>query len=79
MRPQPDNTSALDAGAVAAEMRISERTARYWLRIWLALGVRGIRTERARGRYGVRYVVDPDVVTRWRACELPVPRAALAA
>ena len=79
MRPQVDESSALDAGQVAAAIGVSERTARYWLRIWLALGVSGIRTERARGRYGVRYVVEPDVITRWRACELPVPRAALAA
>ena len=36
-------------------------------------GVAGIRKVPSRGRYGFRWSVAPDLVTRWIACELPSP------
>jgi hypothetical protein len=69
-------SASLDSEALARAMGVPAPTVRRWLRAWLGLGVAGIRTERSRGRYGLRYVCDAELPTRWRQGELPSPFAA---
>jgi hypothetical protein len=64
----------LDAIECARAMRVPPTSVRRWLRVWHAAGVPGIRTVPSRGRYGVRYIVHPEVPARWLRGEMPDPR-----
>lgn len=65
----------LDAAALAAAMAVPRPTVVLWLRLWDAMGVPGIRRERARGRHGYAYRVTAALLTRWRRGDLPAPRS----
>jgi len=57
----------------AALANSSVREVIRWIAAWRLKGVDGIREERARGRYGKRYVFTSSFVSRWLACEIPSP------
>jgi len=58
---------------VASAFNVPVRTARRWLALWRAAGVRGIELVPSKipGREAFR--VHPSVVARWKRGALPVP------